>query len=256
MCARRISAAVKRLLINHHISYIETGGNLFIKQGGIFFNIEGRKVSYKSEHTTNRAFTKTGLRIVFNLMLDPELAKQPYSVIASRLNVGKSSIAYVMAGLTQAGYIIFLNGKFQRFELNNRLLNEWMYAYEKKLKPDLLLGIFRFADNTKFSQWKTISLARKDSWGAEPAAALLTKYLRPAVLTIYSEEVYADIIKNYRLLPDPDGNVRIYRKFWLPVEINNSKTVPPELIYAELMTSGDDRCIETAGKVYEQFIQR
>lgn len=252
VCSRRISAAVKRLLMNLQISYIETSGNLYVKQGNLFLYIDGQKGVYKSEQISNRAFTKTGLRIVFNLMLYPDLAELPYSLLAERFGIGKSSVAYVMAGLAQLGYIKIVNGKVQRFSLKKDLLDEWMYAYEKKLKPDLLIGTFRFADNTKFSDWKTIDLSGGDLWGGEPGAAMLTKYLRPAILTIYSDQPYAEIIKNYRMLPDSNGNIKIYRKFWLHAE-NDSKTVPPALVYADLMTTGDSRCIETAGLVYEQY---
>ncbi|MBS1908251.1 MAG: hypothetical protein JST03_00090, partial [Bacteroidetes bacterium] len=90
---------------------------------------------------------------------------------------------------------------------------------------------------------------------------LLTNYLRPAELTLYSTETRNDLIKNYRLIPDEKGNVKAYEKFWNNGDVNtNANTVedvvvPPLLVYADLMNTNDRRCIETAQKIYDGFIQ-
>ena len=62
------------------------------------------------------------------------------------------------------------------------------------------------------------------------------------------------MIKNYRLIPDELGKVLVYKKFWNIAE-ENKNTVPPLLVYTDLMNTGDRRCIETAQKIYEQFLQ-
>ena len=94
----------------------------------------------------------------------------------------------------------------------------------------------------------------KTLWGAEPAGDLLTDYLRPGELTMYTLEDKRELIKNYRLIPDEKGNVKVYQKFWNYDEVNDN-IVPPLLVYIDLMNTNDRRCKETAQKIYEQLLQ-
>jgi len=54
------------------------------------------------------------------------------------------------------------------------------------------------------------------------------------------------------LLPNPNGEVAIYKPFWKNQE---NRTVSPLLIYAQLMYSGNDRNIETAKLIYDEYIK-
>src|SRR5690606_11319598 len=106
-----------------------------------------------------------------------------------------------------------------------------------------------------FYNWKGIPLRNsKTYWGGEPAGALFTNYLRPEELTLYTAEERTDLIKNYRLVPDLNGNVKVYKKFWKYDEVNDN-TVHPLLAYADLITKGDRRCTETAQKIYDEYLQ-
>ena len=56
---------------------------------------------------------------------------------------------------------------------------------------------------------------------------------------------------------DPVGTVEILCKFWkLPDVAPMEQVAPALLIYADLVSSMDDRNIETAGLVYERYIAR
>jgi hypothetical protein len=94
----------------------------------------------------------------------------------------------------------------------------------------------------------------KTYWGGEPGADLLTNHLHPAILTLYTEETRTELIKNYRLIPDVDGNVIVYQKFWKFDDVNYS-IAPPLLIYADLLYTNETRCIETAAILYEKILR-
>ena len=87
------------------------------------------------------------------------------------------------------------------------LLQRWMVAYEDKLKLSKLhIGTFRFINENDQSNWKNLNLgANKTFWGGEPAGAIITKYLNPEIYTLYTTETRNDLIKNYKLVPDPKG---------------------------------------------------
>ncbi len=55
---------------------------------------------------------------------------------------------------------------------------------------------------------------KETQWGGESAAALLTKQLSPEIHTLYTSETNDNLIKNYRLVPDTNGNIMVYERFW------------------------------------------
>src|SRR5690606_1169093 len=135
------------------------------------------------------------------------------------------------------------------------LLEKWSAAYDENLKPGLKVGTFRLLKEEQYTNWQRIKFNRdKTWWGGEPAGDLLTGYLRPVHFTLYTSETRAELMKNYRLVPDEKGRILVFRKFWnQPAE--KARTVPPILVYADLINTGDPRCLETAQKVYEQYLK-
>jgi hypothetical protein len=51
----------------------------------------------------------------------------------------------------------------------------------------------------------------KTVWVGEPAADILTQHLRPEKFILYSKANYLDIIKNYILIPDKQGEIEIFQ---------------------------------------------
>lgn len=85
----------------------------------------------------------------------------------------------------------------------------------------------------------------------------MTKYLKPQTATIYTEGNTTRLQAQLGLRRDPAGEVDILRKFWkLPDVAPMEEVAPALLIYADLVSSMDDRNIETAGLVYERYIAR
>jgi len=62
------------------------------------------------------------------------------------------------------------------------------------------------------------------------------------------------VLKN-RLRKAEQGNVEILTPFWnFKYELADRDIVPPILVYADLMATGDQRNIETAEMIYEKYI--
>ncbi|MCJ7617255.1 MAG: type IV toxin-antitoxin system AbiEi family antitoxin, partial [Desulfobacterales bacterium] len=57
------------------------------------------------------------------------------------------------------------------------------------------------------------------------------------------------------LKKDPQGKIEIFQKFWnFDYPWDDKTLVPPLLIYADLIATADDRNIETARIIYDQYI--
>jgi len=250
--ANRIYTSLKDKLRAANIAYIDGAGNAYLKDHGLFVFIDGKKGSTISDPTRHKAFTKTGLRIVFHFLLYPNLLKENYRTIASELEVSLDSVSKTIASLKTLGFIVMLDKKQMRLIKQKALLDRWLYQYGDKLKPSLLIGQFRFLGK----DWKKLKLNPTTQWGGEAGADLLTNYLHPEIWTMYSEESRKDLMKNYRLLPDENGTIEIYQRFWNQKEEEKQlDIVPAFLVYADLMYSGDPRNIETAQRIYEQYLQ-
>jgi hypothetical protein len=127
--------------------------------------------------------------------------------------------------------------------------------YPEKLRPKLLTGHF----TGDVVAWQEMRLpAGHAQWGAEAAAAKMTNMLKPEVITIYADHGYTpEVLIANRLKPDENGRVEILERFWdLAVEERTRDTVPPILVYADLLATGDQRNTETAGRIYDEYILR
>jgi hypothetical protein len=253
--ATRLFPKIKEELRHNNIAYLEANGNIFLKNKDTTLWIDTNKPVETDEKTGSRAFTKTGLKVVFLFLLDETWINVPYRQITEHTGTGIGNITNIIKGLKQDGFLLPLAKNEYKLINKKELLNKWVAAYELRLKPTIKIGTFRFLKEEDFTNWKNLPLQNgKTRWGGEPAGDLFTNYLHPAELTLYTTETRNDLIKNYRLIPDVKGNVQAYQKFWQYDEVNDN-VVPPLLVYTDLMNKGDRRCTETAQKIYNEFLQ-
>ena len=248
----KLFPALKEKLREHNINYLEANGNIFINTGTLFLLLDTDKQIKTETKTGNRAFTPTGLRVLFELLRDKELINQPQRGIAERAGVALGNIPKVLQGLKEADQIYKLNKKEYAFKDRKDLLHVWAKEYQNTLKPTLYVGTFtlkRFEND-----WKKIPINRmKTVWGGEPAGDLLTNYLQPGELTLFTEEEKKELMVHYGLMPDKEGNVHVYEKFWKTTK--ETETAPPILVYADLINTNDKRCLETANILFNEQIE-
>ena len=250
--AYKLYPALKEKLKEHRINYLEANGNLFVKADNVFLFLDRDKKLPKPRTTRNRAFTPTGLKVLFGFLRDKELINQTQRDIAKQTGVALGNIPKIIKGLQETGFLYKVNKR--DYAINNReeLLHKWIEEYKNTLQPTLDKGKFRL--NPIDKDWRNIRLQTPDTvWGGEPAGDLLTNYLRPETLTIYTNETKKNLMMHYGLMPDQEGNVQVYEKFWKQEE--DQKTVPDLLVYADLMNTQDKRCMETAEMIYNERIK-
>jgi hypothetical protein len=253
--AQRIFPKIKEELRKRNIAYLEANGNLYLNEDTIYLYIEGNNPLEIKNTVTNRAFTKTGLKVIYQFLIDENWINRTYREIAEQTNTGVGNVNNIFNGLKLEGYLLQLTKQEYQIDHKQKLLNQWIMEYEKRLKPTLVIGTFRFLHKDDFYNWKNVPLIKgKTIWGGEPAGDLLTNYLRPEELTLYTNEERSDLMKNYRLVPDLEGNIKVFKQFWIN-EQKNTNTVHPLLAYADLMNKGDRRCTETAQKIYDEYLQ-
>jgi hypothetical protein len=253
--AENIFPGVKEMLREANIGYLDTAGNIYLRTPDQYIWIDGNKVTPEKKTGSNRAFTKTGLKTVFQLLIDKQAINKPYRYLAEASEVALGTIKNTIEGLREAGFILQVNGKTMMLQNKRVLLDRWITGYGELLKPGLKLGTFKFWKNENVADWHNLKLERNEgNWSGEPAGELLTNYLKPKRLTLYTKE-FRPLMKRWVLIPQLPGDIEIYKKFWKD-EQNHTDTLAPEvLVYADLVLTGDPRCLETAEKIYDKYLR-
>lgn len=258
LIAYKIFPAIKEELRKNNIAYIDGAGNVYLKTDRHFVWIDGQKEYPVTAEPVNRAFTKTGLKVIFQFLIQEDFINATYRQIAEKADVALGNINYVIQGLRDQGFVKNRDKEHLMIVNKPELIERWVTAYAERLRPALNLGTFRFLQPDTGLNWKEIVFKKKDTlWGGEPAGDVLTHFLQPQNWIIYTAEQKNDLIKNYRLVPDPEGNVQAFRRFWTTPagETEKMGVVHPLLVYADLINTGDPRNIEVAQRIYKQYIE-
>lgn len=242
------------------IPFLDAAGNAYIKQANLLIWIKGQKPAAKASVTpVGRAFQPTGLQVIFTLLSNPQAINLPYRELAKMAGVAHGTVGWVIPDLQQLGFVRDLQGKrgTRRLFQHERLLNQWADAYARVLRPRTLIGRYYVAD---FEGWKNWPIAEYGAlWGGEPAAAMLTDYLRPGELTLYAEQMPSLLAARQKFIKEAEPGhkavVEVHKRFWnFPDAPKYRNMVPPLLVYADLLATGDARCIETAKMIYDEHV--
>ena len=160
--------------------------------------------------------------------------------------VSLGGIKNVMDVLVERNFILSAGGR-RVLKNKNTLFNLWVENYNQVLKPKLLLCRMTFRTGEQRIKWLGMELPDGMYWGGESGANMVDPYLEPGTFDIYTEIPAANLLKTGFVRQDEDGEIRIYRKFWNWKAEN--RLVPLILIYADLMGSGNSRCMEMAERL-------
>lgn len=84
--AEKIFPKIKEELRQNEIPYLEANGNIWLKQGKTFLWIDTNKDFSVEKEKINRAFTKTGLKVIFHFLLNDDHVNQTYRDLAIIVN--------------------------------------------------------------------------------------------------------------------------------------------------------------------------
>ncbi len=258
LVAQKLFGATKAALREKKINYLDMAGNIYYKHGVYMIQVDGNKTGDENKVTTNRAFTKTGLKVVFYFLLDEGALNRPYRETALMTGVALGNIGLIVEGLKETGYILQLNERNCVLKNKKGLLDRWIAGFRETLKPKLHIANFKLPPDTTTTTLKNrIGLGPGNAFGGEPAAEIITGYLRPEIYTLYTDLTKTDLAQNAKLIPDNNGKLHVFKKFWnkdYPLTMD-THLAHPLLIYADLVITDDPRCIETAEMIYNKYLK-
>jgi hypothetical protein len=258
LVTRYVTPQLAERMKERDVAFLDTAGNAYINTQDLFVYITGRKPRKPAVLARRvRAFRPTGLKVIFALLCRPELVNAPYRDIAAAAGVALGNVGWVFYDLRRLGFITETKARGRICKERIDLIDKWVEEYAQQLRPTIKPQRYRVKDE---DWWKKEDLAKLDMWlGGEPAAAVLTKHLRPEIVTVYGDTQFATLARKVRAIKDEYGNLEVLKKFWT-FEVKQENTqppmVPPLLVYADLVATADARNIETAQIIRERFLDR
>lgn len=256
LIARYVNPQMAEQLKQDAIEFIDAAGNAFINRPQLYIFVKGNKPPEAvMPAPPKRAFRPAGLRIIYAFLCNPIMENKNYREIAKETGVALGTIGWFMRELKETGFLVDMGKRGNKLAQKEALLQRWITAYPEQLKPKQTIGRYR----GEHGWWKNKKLDPfKAQWGGEVAAARLTQYLQPQIITVYTtiQHLNEFLLEN-RLKKDPAGDVELLERFWTLGENWQYKDmVHPILVYADLLATGNERNIETAKIIYEQHIVR
>lgn len=239
------------------LEFIDTAGNVFLSDPGIYIYVAGRRASDQppgTRITDDRGIPPAALRMMFAFLAAPALLNASYREVAAQAGVSTGVIGKAFDALQGRGLIGVDAGGRRRIPQPEQFLNDWAGGYLGRVKPRLARQRFATED---FDRW---SPARGSSaWGGEVAAAYLTKALQPRTATVYLDlrdpALLPAMVQEFGLREQADGHVEVIEMFWNPAACGAwFPTVPPHLVYADLLDSGELRHVPAARQLALQVI--
>ena len=232
------------------IPYLDTAGNAWLDLAGLKIWVEGkpRPVETTPRTPLPRAFTRTGARLVFVLLVRDEYIKAPMRTLAKAAGISLGSVQQALQDLDHRGYLA--GGVTGRTRLRRRddLITQWTAAFANRLLPSLET---RHAIGPVPTQWAQL-LAGTNA-GTIAGEANRQALIRPTSTTIYGRPSWAELTKLGKLRPTrDDGNIILREQFWDEDLLQLGTSAPALLDYAELVASGDPRQREVADELRDQ----
>jgi len=249
-----IPKSLKAYLKDENVSYLDAAGNAFITNNeGLFIYIETKKASSVSSGISNRAFSKSGLKVIYQILINEETLNMSYRHIGKVSKVSIDTVGKVFKELLRDKYLIQIKKKKFEVENKERLFQEWVTVFNKVLRPKLKQRNFK-PKNMKIIDLYGVS--SPNSVGGELAAELLSNYLIAERAVIYTEQPFIDVALNMELIPVKNGPVTLMEKFWTDEFIyDDTVTVHPILVYADLLNNPTPRNLETAKIIYDKHVK-
>jgi len=256
LVAEHIAPEIAQRLREREVAYVDLAGNAWLRGPGHLILVEGRRPATRERQADlGRAFAIGGLRVGFALLNNPEWAQFSTRALATMAGVANGTTAAVLRDLEAQGFIVGNRAGKRRFRNRELLLQKWTEGYLQRLQPAMFVDRFNAPEGDE-GWW--LKAHENTLLGGEPAAARVTNFLTPDLITLYVDGNPANFLLKNRLRQAAQGKIILRRQFWnfkLPNWPYPDLT-PPLLIYADLLGTNDARCMETAIRIKDQYLAR
>lgn len=251
-------------LRTNKLFFVDTAGNCYVNLPDFKIVIEGRKNVSGKLPDTKVAFQKTGLKLIYQLLIEPELVCENYRTIASKTGISLASVSNIFEELQEDKFIAGTNKK-RSLSRVERLVTKWAMGYEDVLRPKIHRGYFR-ALNPDIKTLMETNVENNIYFGGQYGAYFLNNSITAQDPILFSNIRLGEMVRKYKIVPfnrpeySQQKRIEVLEVFWNTEQLKGNKSkkaniVDPILIYADLMISNDFRSIETANNILDNEIR-
>ncbi len=258
--APAIGREVAQLFEEQGVNFVDAMGNCYLRLGDQYIaRIQGRREPAKPR--TDRGLRAPAYRVLFALLVKPELVAAPSRAIAAECDVSPQTANDLRAWLVEHGLVFGAKGG-RRWDPTRRkeVLALWLAGFTTTLVPSLIIGRFRTKERDPGELERRIEpeLDAVCDWryGGGAAGMRLTKHYRGERTVIYVRDAPLDLPSRLKLVRDDTlGPVTLQgAPGRAAFESPNPRTVHPLLAYSDLLGEGHDRAREAAAEIYDKYL--
>ncbi len=237
-----------------NIAFMDSVGNAYFNEPELLIYINTKARGRENETSKpSLLFQPSGLKLIFALLSKPGSENRPYRELTELSNLSLGSTSEIMSNLTRDNYLI--DRKEGRLLLRkDKLVERWTQGYQERLRPKLRKITFQ-SNNDDW--WRTfVPNQAAFQWGGEVAADRMTGYLMPHRFIAYTGQLHQTMryfVEN-GFRREPNGDIEVVEKFWNFDD--EEELVPPLLVYADLISNLDERSLQAAQIIHDNFIAR
>ncbi|MDP5137236.1 type IV toxin-antitoxin system AbiEi family antitoxin [Rheinheimera baltica] len=265
LVAPYINENLAELCREKQLNFADLAGNAYLYRPPLYIDIRGRKPTPEHQvqlnrQSTGKAFQPKGAKLVMLLLLKPELVNAPMRVIANQAEIALGTVKQVLDDLKLLGFIVDKGKGGKVLAETELMLTRWLDAYPHNLAAKLKHALYTADDlslirNSNLAQYNAL-------WGGEVAAEAYTHYLKPKKLLLYADQIaQTALLKAFRLrrLRPNESEDNAVEMVEPPIAIEKLSGIKPGmvnplLVYAELLASNDPRNLETAQRLYHDYL--
>jgi hypothetical protein len=245
-----LSKPMQEFLRQQHINFIDCSGSMYIEldEPQVLYCIINTQAKQKKQKSKEQKLASAMSIMLLYLLEHKTELNQTVRKLASTTKLSNDTVQKTKDWLKTKRYIILQNEKEYIWNDWKAAYQRWLTAYEEDLRPKNLLKTFDWSIENQQSSHLPI-LSDNQFWTGEAALLHQTLGLKNIVLwEIYTKNSSTELMKELRIIPQSNGNVKVYHQFWQWK--SEKKVLSPLLIYADLLLNLDAR-IQELSKKYE-----
>jgi hypothetical protein len=228
--------------------FVDSVGNMWLELPGFVVDVEGRPrpAERRSADTQgDRLSRPASLRVIFALLTSQELQQATLRDLAAACGTSLGATQATMADLTANKFVYASNGSHRELTRTGALADRWVSDFASRLLPKLRTISLRGPDPRWWFLRRTDLVGSAAALGGEAASELLGYPLRSTSTLIYGRPPWGTMRKLGRLAEEGQASVVLRERFW-PGDGDGEALAPSLLVYADLISSGEQRQLETA----------
>ncbi|MDT9593002.1 type IV toxin-antitoxin system AbiEi family antitoxin [Nocardioides zeae] len=225
--------------------FVDASGNAYIRLPGFLLDVRGRPRRTPARPVTGRAFTRSGARVLFALLVRPELAGTPVRRLAALSGVSIGTTSHVLDDLRRGGHLSSDGGRLLHLP---RLAELWLATYQTTIRPHLQSAR---AAGPDLEWWREQAGPPDVALSGGAALARAGAPVTPSVALVYGTPPWAEIRRHARLRREEPWNVELRERFWSTELCDDPYLAPALLVYADAISGDDPRVATAAEEMWE-----